>query len=106
MLPHIPQSQFPAQALALAAYRMGGIRSSEIGSVTFGRKDKKTGQMIPAPLELTRLAVPRRVYTNSHLHYVAEVLGKILARPDQARGLRMTYEPERLRHFTARYEEI
>ena len=75
LLPHIPPLEFPAQALSVALYREGGIRGVEIGSVMFGSEHPETGEPIPAPMELIRLAVPRRVFTNSHLEYVAEVLG-------------------------------
>jgi tryptophanase len=105
-LPHVPQRQFPAQALTLAVYREGGVRTSEIGAVTFGRTDPETGAEILPPLDLVRCAVPRRVYTTSHLAYVADVFGRVLERRDQIKGLRMTYAPPVLRHFSARYEEV
>src|SRR5947199_365701 len=95
-----------AQALSVALYREGGIRGVEIGSVMFGSEHPETGEPIPAPMELIRLAVPRRVFTNSHLEYVAGVLEDIRARRHTLRGLRMTYAPKVLRHFTARFEEL
>jgi tryptophanase len=105
LLPHIPPRRFPAQALSVALYREGGIRGVEIGSVMFGKDDPVTGEPIPAPMELVRLAVPRRVFTNSHLDYVVEVLEGIRVRRDELCGLRMVYAPKVLRHFTARFAE-
>ncbi|HEY9422146.1 MAG TPA: tryptophanase [Thermoanaerobaculia bacterium] len=106
LLPHIPQTQFPAQALSVALYREGGVRGVEIGSVMFGTDHPKTGELIPAPMELVRLAVPRRVFSNSHLEYVVGVLEDIRAQRESLKGLRMTYKPKVLRHFTARFEEV
>ena len=106
LVPHIPPLQFPAQALSVALYREGGVRGVEIGSVMFGSEDPATGAVIPAPMELVRLAVPRRVFTNSHLEYVAGVLEDIAARRETLKGLRMTHAPKVLRHFTARFAEI
>src|SRR3954454_7029263 len=106
LLPHIPQCQFPAQALSVALYREGGIRGVEIGSVMFGKDDPATGELIPAPMELIRLAVPRRVFTNSHLQYVAGVLEDIRSQRNSLKGLRMTFAPKVLRHFSARFEEV
>jgi tyrosine phenol-lyase len=106
LLPHIPQGHFPAQALSVALYREGGVRGVEIGSVMFGKEHPETGELIPAPMELVRLAIPRRVFTNSHLEYVAGVLEDIRALRHTLRGLRMTYAPKVLRHFTARFEEL
>ena len=106
LLPHIPPLELPAQALSVALYREGGIRGVEIGSVMFGSEHPETGEPIPAPMELIRLAVPRRVFTNSHLEYVAGVLEDIRDQRHTLRGLRMVYAPKVLRHFTARFEEI
>src|SRR5436853_2623506 len=106
LLPHIPQQQFPAQALSVALYREAGIRRVEIGSVMFGKDDPVTGELIPAPMELRRLAVPRRVFTNSHLEYVAGVLEDIRAQRHTLKGMRMTFAPKVLRHFSARFEEV
>lgn len=106
LLPDIPPLEFPAQALSVALYREGGVRGVEIGSVMFGSTDPETGAQIAAPMELIRLAVPRRVFTNSHLEYVAGVLERIRDRRSELKGLRMTYAPQVLRHFTARFEEI
>jgi len=106
MLPHIPPNQYPGQALCCELYRSGGIRSVEIGSVMFGRRDPNTGEEIPAPMELVRLAIPRRVYTQSHIDYVVEVILEILARKDAIPGYRITHQAPFLRHFTARFEPI
>lgn len=104
-LPHIPQDRFPAQALAVALYREYGIRGVEIGTVMFGKRDPATGQPIYPELELVRLAVPRRVYTNMQMKYVAESIVDLFSRRDAIGGLIMTYETPLLRHFTARFEE-
>ena len=104
-LPHIPPLELPAQALSVALYREGGVRGVEIGSVMFGRRDE-SGREHPAPMELVRLAVPRRVFSDSHLAYVAEVLTEIRDWKDEIRGLRFTYQAPVLRHFTARFEEL
>lgn len=104
-LPHIPVDQYPGQALTAALYREGGIRSAEIGSLMFGKYDPK-GKLIPAMLELVRLAIPRRVYTQSHIDYVAEVILEVFAKRQSVKGMRITYEASTLRHFTARLEEV
>ena len=105
-LPHIPRPQYPAWALTVALYRETGIRAVEIGGVMFARKERRTGKEIFPELELVRLAVPRRVYTASHLAFVAESLIELLANRDKVRGLRIVRESPFLRHFTARFEEI
>ena len=102
MLPHIPQSEYPAWALSLALYLEGGIRSVEIGSVMFGRQPD--GSEKPAAMELVRLAFPRRVYTQSHVDYLAEVLLHVNSMKEQIRGLRLVDAPETLRHFSARLQ--
>ncbi len=104
MLPHIPPSQYPGQALCCELYRAGGIRSVEIGSVMFGRRDSDTGREIPAEMELVRLAIPRRVYTQSHIDYVVEIILEVFARRDTIRGFRIIHQTPFLRHFTARFE--
>ncbi|HJT19991.1 MAG TPA: tryptophanase [Nitrospira sp.] len=104
-LPHIPQDQFPAQALAVGLYREYGIRGVEIGTVMFGKKDPATGRIIHPELEMVRLAIPRRVYTNMQITYVAESIIELHRRRAEMHGLRMTYEAPMLRHFTARFEE-
>jgi tryptophanase len=104
--PHIPPAQFPGQALVCALYRHAGIRAVEIGSVMFGRVDPDTGESSHPPMELVRLAVPRRVYTQSHIDYVVEATVEVFRQRERMRGLRITAEPEALRHFTARFEEV
>ncbi len=100
--PHIPQEQFPAQAITCALYEDGGVRAVEIGSVMFGRHDAD-GKFQPPPMELVRLALPRRVYTRSHLDYVIEIVEHSFKRRESLKGLRLTYESPMLRHFTARF---
>ncbi|MBX7251549.1 MAG: tryptophanase [Candidatus Promineofilum sp.] len=100
MLPHIPASQYPAWALSLALYLEGGIRSVEIGSVMFGRQPD--GSEKPAAMELVRMAFPRRVYTQSHVDYLAEVILYVNSIKDSLRGVRIVSAPEVLRHFSAR----
>jgi len=106
LLPHIPQGEYPGHALAIELYREAGVRACEIGSVMFAHPDPDSGQMIYPKLELVRLAIPRRVYTQSHLDYVADAIGRIAKRKEQLRGYRFTYAPEYLRHFTARFEPL
>jgi len=104
-LPEIPPYQFPGQAIVCALYIEGGIRSVEIGSVMFGKNDEN-GKIISPPMELVRLAIPRRVYTQSHIDYVSEVVIDTYKQRDKMRGLKFTYEAPMLRHFTARFEQI
>ncbi len=106
ILPHIPNQEFPAQALAVELYREGGIRGVEIGSVMFAYPDPETGIWHYPKLELLRLAIPRRTYTQSHMDYVADSLAKIKCRAESIRGYKFTYAPELLRHFTARFEPL
>jgi tryptophanase len=106
IVPHIPQSQFPGQAITVEMYLEGGIRGCEIGSVMFAHPDPDTGKMIYPRLELVRLAIPRRTYTQSHMDYVADTLIKIKSRSAQLRGYKFTYAPELLRHFTAKFEPL
>jgi tyrosine phenol-lyase len=101
---HIPPEEFPGQAIACALYLQGGVRACEIGSVMFGKTDPKSGKHVAPPLELVRLAFPRRVYTQSHFDYVIEVIREVYQERKGLRGMRITYEPPALRHFTARYE--
>jgi tryptophanase len=105
-LPHVPAREFPGQALACALYLEGGIRSCEVGSVMFGRTDPGTGEFQPAQLELLRLAIPRRVYTQSHMDYVIECIGEVYARRETIRGVRIPSEQPVLRHFTATFEPL
>jgi tryptophanase len=106
MLPHLGHDQYPGQALAVELYREAGIRGVEIGSVMFGKRDPESGREQPAALELVRLAIPRRVYTQSHLDYVAEAVVRIWERRDGIRGMRIVEEAPVLRHFTARFEPV
>jgi tryptophanase len=105
-LPHIPKDEFPAQALAAAIYLEGGIRTVEIGSVMFAYRDPSSGKTVYPALELVRLAIPRRVYTQSHLNYIVQVISRIAKNRDSLRGFNITYQPELLRHFTARFEPV
>jgi len=97
MLPHIPARQFPGQALAVELYRHAGIRSVEIGSVMFGEEARH---------ELLRLAIPRRVYTQSHIDYVVEAILEVRARKDRIRGMEIVEAPPFLRHFSARFRQL
>jgi len=105
-LPHVPQAQLPGQALVAHLYLEGGIRAVEIGSVMFARQDESTGEWVYPELELVRLAIPRRVYTQSHLDYVADVIVELYSKREQIRGMRYTYQPPFLRHFTGRFEFV
>jgi tryptophanase len=105
LLPHIPPAQYPAQALAVQLYRVGGVRGVEIGSVMFG-KPMPDGSEVPAPMELVRLAVPRRTYTQSHIDYVGEVIAEVAAQKEAIGGLKMVEQAPWLRHFTARFEVL
>lgn len=104
--PHIPPEQFPGQALVCALYRHAGIRAVEIGSVMFGRVDPDTGEASHPPMELVRLALPRRVYTQSHVDYVIEATTDVFDQRERLRGLRIVEAPPVLRHFTAKFEEV
>jgi len=105
-LPHVPPLQLPGQALVAELYVEGGVRGVEIGTVMFGRRDPETGEEIAGPRELVRLAIPRRVYTQSHIDYVVEVILQVWARRDRIGGYRFTYQAPVLRHFTARFEPL
>ena len=105
LLPHIPQDRFPAQALAAALYLESGVRSMERGVVSAGR-DKLTGENHMPELELVRLTIPRRVYTQAHMDVTAESVMQVAEHSEQIKGLRFTYEPEVLRFFQARFEQI
>ena len=105
LLPHIPANEYPAQALSVALYQEGGIRSVEIGSVMFGRVHAD-GSEEPAALELVRLAFPRRVYTQSHVDYVAEVITFVARMKETLRGYRINWQPPQLRHFSAQFEPL
>jgi tyrosine phenol-lyase len=102
-LPHIPSEQYPGQSLVAELFRLGGVRSVEIGSVMFGKYDQARN-LIPARMELVRLAIPRRVYTQSHVDYVVEVVVESFARRNRLKGYRIIEEAPILRHFTAKFE--
>ncbi len=102
-LPHLKRHELPGQALACALYEYGGIRGCEIGTVMFGKKDAQGNDVYPA-MELVRLAIPRRVYTQSHIDYVLEVCEEMMRERDSIGGMRIAWEPPALRHFTARFE--
>jgi len=104
LLPHVPWNEYPGQSLAVALYREGGIRGCEIGSVMFGLHPD--GTETQAPMELVRLAIPRRVYTQSHIDYVIEVVRWVAERAGELRGMRIVEQPPTLRHFTARFEPL
>jgi tryptophanase len=104
LLSHIPPLEYPGQALATALYREGGIRGCEIGTVMFGRHPD--GSEHPAAMDLVRLAIPRRTYTQSHIDYVIEVVTWVAGRVGELRGLRIVDEPPALRHFTARFQPL
>ncbi len=104
LLPHLTPLEYPGQALAVELYVAGGIRGCEIGTVMFGRKPD--GSEVPAAMDLVRLAVPRRTYTQSHVDYVIEVAGLVAERAGGLPGYRIVWEPSALRHFTARFEPL
>ena len=104
-LPHIPAEQYPGQSIVCELYVEGGIRTVEIGSVMFGKNDKN-GKFVPAMMELVRLAIPRRVYTQSHIDYVAEVVIDVFKRREKLKGYHITYEAPMLRHFTAKFKPV
>lgn len=102
LLPHIPPSGYPGQALACALYLAAGVRSVEIGSLMFGRREG--GRFVPARMELVRLAIPRRVYTQSHVDFLIEAVAAVAAKAKSIRPMRLVEAPERLAHFTAKLE--
>ncbi len=104
-LPNIPSEQFPGQSIVAELYIEGGIRGVEIGSVMFGKYDD-SGKLIPPPMELVRLAIPRRVYTQSHIDYVLEVILEVFKNRDKLKGYGITYQAPMLRHFTAKFKPI
>ena len=104
-LPNIPPDQYPGQSIVCELYLEGGVRAVEIGSVMFG-KYGKDGKLIPAMMELVRLAIPRRVYTQSHVDYLIEIILEVFKNRDKLEGYKITYETPLLRHFTARFEPL
>ena len=105
-LPHIPQEHLPAQALAVELYTAGSIRTVEIGTVMNARQDPQTGETIYPALELVRMAIPRRVYTNTHMDYIAETTARVYEQREKTGGYKIVYEPPFLRHFTARFAAL
>ena len=105
LYPHIPPHEYPGQALVCELYRQAGVRSVEIGSVMFG-KYAENGELVPSSMELVRLAIPRRVYTQSHMEYVAETFEEVMRTREQVHGYRIVKEPKFLRHFTAHFEAL
>lgn len=103
-LPHIAPKDYPGQALAVALYEEGGIRSCEIGTVMFGLRPD--GTEVEAPMDLVRMAFPRRVYTQSHADYIVEVFEEIVARKDGLKGMKITWQPSAMRHFTAKFAPL
>jgi tryptophanase len=104
LLPHVAPLQYPGQSLAVALYEAGGIRGVEIGTVMFGRRPD--GSESPAQMDLVRLAIPRRTYTQSHVDYVIEVVCAVAEHASELPGYRIVQEPPQLRHFTARFEPL
>ena len=104
-LPNIPPEQFPGQSIVSELYIEGGIRGVEIGSVMFGKYDTD-GKLIPPPMELVRLAIPRRVYTQSHIDYVLEVILEVFNNRKKLKGYEITYQAPMLRHFTAKFKPV
>ena len=108
--PHIPANLFPGQALACALYKHAGVRTVELGSVMFGRNNDAMGTNVAknmvSQMELVRLAIPRRVYTQSHMDYVIESLIEVYKEKDKLKGLKIIYEPPMLRHFSAKFVEV
>jgi tryptophanase len=105
-LPHIPPHEYPGQAVVSEFFRVGGVRSVEIGSVMFGKYDSKSGALISPPMELVRLAIPRRVYTQSHMDYVVEVAEEVFKNRNKLKGFKIIEEAPTLRHFTAKFKRL
>lgn len=106
MLPHIRPDEYPGQALAIELYREAGIRSCEIGSVMHGETHSDKRAETPSTLELVRLAIPHRVYTQSHIDYVIEAILQVYERRESISGYRITSQPKFLRHFSACFEPL
>jgi tryptophanase len=103
---HIPQKELPGQSLSIAMYLEGGIRAAELGTVAFGYSDPDTGEEVLPELDMVRMAIPRRVYTQSHMDYTADVIVQIANKRESFPGYRITYAPELMRHFTAQFEPL
>lgn len=104
MYPHIPPHHFPGQVLVTELYEKGGIRAVEIGSLMFGKT--QNNKFVPAHWELVRLAIPRRVYTQSHIEYIIEIFGTLKKKKPNIKGYEIIYEPPFLRHFTCRLRPL
>ena len=105
-LPHVPALQLPGQALVAELYVEGGVRGVEIGTVMFGHRDPDSGQEVPSRMELVRLAIPRRVYTESQIDYLVDVVLDVWDRRERIGGFRFVEQAPVLRHFTARFEPL
>ncbi len=105
ILPHVPYYEFPAQALSVAMYIEGGIRACDVGSLMMGN-DPDTGEQIQAQFEFCRMAIPRRVYTQSHFDHTAETIAQVMRNADKYKGFKITWEPKILRHFTCHMKPI
>ncbi|MEZ4416746.1 MAG: tryptophanase [Gemmatimonadota bacterium] len=105
-LPHVPPLQLPGQSFVAELFIEGGIRAVEVGTVMFGHRDPATGEEHPAAMELVRLALPRRVYTQSHVDYIVEVIAEVWKRRGSIGGFRFVHQAAALRHFTARFEPL
>jgi tyrosine phenol-lyase len=105
-LPNIKPEEYPGQSIVCELFIEGGLRTCEIGSVMFGKHDKQTGKFIPAMMELVRLAIPRRVYTQSHIDYVAEVVIEVFKKRKEMKSYKIIYEAPMLRHFTAKFKPL
>ena len=105
MFPHIPALQYPGIGVINALYIEGGVRGVELGSVMFGSFDENKKEL-PSPLELVRLAFPRRIYTQSHFDYLIEVIGEVWTKKNEIPGYKITYQPQYLRHFTCHFEQV
>jgi tryptophanase len=103
-LPHIPPLEYPGQSLAIELYKTGGIRGCEIGTAMFGLHPDGTEQ--PAHMDLVRLAIPRRMYTQAHMDYVIEVVASVYERREELRGMKFIRQPRALRHFTGRFDYV
>jgi tryptophanase len=103
-LPHIPPTEYPGQSLAVSLYEIAGIRSCEIGTVMFGRHPD--GSEHPAAMDLVRLAIPRRTYTQSHADYIVEAFGELAQSKEKLTGFRIAWEPNLMRHFTCKFERL
>jgi len=104
MLPHIPPLQYPGQSLAVELYKQGGIRGCEIGTAMFGLRPD--GKEEPAHMDLVRLAIPRRMYTQAHMDYVVEVVTEVYENRENLRGMKFIRQPPALRHFTGRFDYV